>query len=131
MQMIPCLSFLLTQEYSSISRAYSDPSLTRGLHVNYHKSFMVPINVETFNLQYLANTFGCLTKSMPFTYLGLPLSIHKPTTQDFAPLLQKIESRLIGIIKMLSYHGRLILVNSVFLLCPLTTCAPFSYPKSC
>jgi hypothetical protein len=51
---------------------------------------------------------------MPFTYLGLPLSIHKPGAQNFVPLLQKIESRLFGISKMLSYHGRLLLVNSVF-----------------
>jgi hypothetical protein len=51
---------------------------------------------------------------MPFTYLGLPLSIYKLGTQSFAPLLQRIESRLFGINKMLSYHGRLLLVNSVF-----------------
>jgi len=51
---------------------------------------------------------------MPFTYLGLPLGTYKPSPQDFSPLLTRIEARLNGISKMLSYHGRLILVNSVF-----------------
>lgn len=65
-------------------RSFSDSS---GLHVNYHKSFMVPINVNNLKLQHLANTIGCLTERMPFTYVGLPLSIHKPTMQDFTSLL--------------------------------------------
>jgi hypothetical protein len=92
-------------------RSFSNSS---GLHVNYHKSFMVLVNVDYSKLLHLANTVGCLTESMPFTYLGLPLSTHKPSTQSFAPLLQRIESRLFGINRMLSYHGRLLLVNSVF-----------------
>jgi hypothetical protein len=62
----------------------------------------------------LANTFGCKVGSMPFTYLGLPLGTTKPSLLDFTPLLSKIERRLSGTSKFLSYHGRLTLVNSVF-----------------
>jgi hypothetical protein len=50
---------------------------------------------------------------MAFTYLGLPLGTTKPTIQDFSPLLTRIERRLSGISKFLSYDGRLIMVNSV------------------
>jgi len=46
--------------------------------------------------------------------LGLPLGTTKPTITEYAPLLTKIERRLSGISKMISYNGRLILVNSVF-----------------
>jgi hypothetical protein len=63
---------------------------------------------------HLANTFGCKVGSMPFTYLGLPLSLTKPNIQEFTPLLSKIERRLTSISRLLSYNGRLILVNSVF-----------------
>lgn len=51
---------------------------------------------------------------MPFTYLGLPLGTTNPTIQEYTPLLSKIEKRLSGISRHLSYNGRLILVNSVF-----------------
>jgi hypothetical protein len=68
---------------------------------------------------HLARTFGCKVGSMPFTYLGLPLGTTKPTIQDFFPLLNKIEKRLCGVGKFLSYHGRLILINSVFTALPI------------
>jgi hypothetical protein len=67
---------------------------------------------------HLANTFGCQVGEMPFTYLGLPLGTTKPPISEFAPLITKMERRLTGISKFLSYNGRLILVNSVFLALP-------------
>lgn len=85
-----------------------------GLHVNFSKSFLVPINMDNSRASHLANTFGCKVGSMPFTYLGLPLGTTKPSLLDFTPLLSKIERRLSGTSKFLSYHGRLTLVNSVF-----------------
>jgi hypothetical protein len=55
---------------------------------------------------------------MPFTYLGLPLGSTKPSIQEFSPLLTRIERRLFGISKFLSYDERLIKVNSVLLALP-------------
>lgn len=43
-----------------------------GLKVNFHKSMMVPINVNETKLDILARTLGCSKGSLPFTYLGLP-----------------------------------------------------------
>jgi hypothetical protein len=91
-------------------RSFSDST---GLHVNFSKSFLVPINLSDAKTVYLAHTFGCAVGSMPFTYLGLPLGTTKPTLQDFSPMLTRIENRLFVVSKFLSYHGRLILVNSV------------------
>jgi hypothetical protein len=101
-------------------RSFSDST---GLHVNFHKSFLVHINMDAQRATHLAMTFGCNIGSMPFTYLGLPLGTHRPAFQDFMPLMNKIEKRLNGISKMLSYQGKLILVNSVFLLCQPFICA--------
>lgn len=122
------------------------------LHVNFNKSFLVPINVEDTQAKHLAETFGCKVGTMPFTYLGsplgttrpslqeftpllsrmegrlggiskfqipfnylgLPLGTTRPSLQEFNPLLSRIEGRLGGINKFISYHGRFILVNSVF-----------------
>lgn len=73
----------------------------------------------------LAAAFGCQVGEMSFTYLGLPLGITRPTLDEYMPLLNRIERRMMGLNKMLTYSGRLILVNSVlsalptFYLCTL------------
>jgi hypothetical protein len=92
-------------------RPFSD---SIGLHVNFDKSFLVPIDLTNDRASHLARTFGCKVGSMPFTYLELPLGTTKPTIQEYSPLLNKIKRRLSGVSNFLSYNGRLILVNSVF-----------------
>jgi hypothetical protein len=69
--------------------------------------------VEESKALHLAQTIGCQVASMPFTYLGLPLRTSKPSVDEFFPLANKVERRMMGISKMFSYQGRLILVNSV------------------
>jgi hypothetical protein len=50
---------------------------------------------------------------MPFTHLRLPLSMNKPTIQDYLSLVHRIERRLISTSKFLSQEGKLQMVNSV------------------
>lgn len=96
--------------FKGLLRSFFDCS---GIHVNFSKTFLVPINVNPEHTQHLANTFGCKVECMPFTYLGLPLGTTRPSIQDFNPLMCRIERRISGFSRMLSYQGRLILVNSV------------------
>jgi hypothetical protein len=84
-----------------------------GLKVNYNKSFLVVINVENEKTTHLARTIGCQVVEMSFTYLGLPLGITRPAIEDFLPFLNRIERRMLGLNRLLSYQGRLILVNSI------------------
>jgi hypothetical protein len=56
-----------------------------SLKVNYEKFVMVPINISKERLHMLATSFGCPIGSLPFTYLGLPLSLSKPFVADFWP----------------------------------------------
>jgi hypothetical protein len=56
---------------------------------------------------------------MPFTYLGLPMGTTKPRFQDLTPMMDKIERRLTTCSSLLSYTGRLQLVN--FVLTPSAT----------
>jgi hypothetical protein len=67
-----------------------------GLHVNYHKSNIYPINVSDQKMEILANTFHCKVGSMPFTYLGLALGLKKPNLGAFLPIIQKVERRLVS-----------------------------------
>jgi hypothetical protein len=59
----------------------------------------------------LSHAFGCIVGSFSFTYHGLPLGLTKPLVKDYAPLICRVERRCL--IPVLSYAGRLQLVNSV------------------
>jgi hypothetical protein len=87
-------------------------SVSAGLKVNYSKSSIIPIN----------SVLGCRVRSIPFTYLGLPLGTTRPSVQDFLPLLNRIERRMMGINSLVSYicrsndHGQFSLINVTHLL---------------
>jgi hypothetical protein len=103
---------------------------TTGLKVNFEKSFMAPINVTEDRLNILASTLGCSKESLPFTYLGLPLSITRPTGAQFWPLVSKCERRMIAFSSFLTEAGRLQLTNVVLTALPTFTMCTFLLPKT-
>jgi hypothetical protein len=84
-----------------------------GLKVSYSKSNMFPINVPPERLNHLATTFNCKVGVFPFTYLRLPLSLHKSNVQDCMPMTTRIERRLVNTSNFLTQGGKLQLVNSI------------------
>lgn len=104
-------------------------SMSTGLKVNFGKSMMVPINVSDDKLDILARTFGCSKGSLPFTYLGLPLSIDRPRAQDFLPLVSKCERRLTGVSSFLNQDGRLQITNAVLTALPTFFMCTLLLPK--
>jgi hypothetical protein len=88
-------------------------SESTGLKVNFSKSQMLPINVSQERMEILSNTFGCQIGSFPFTYLGLPMGTTKPRVEDYTPLMDKIKRKLSACSSLLSYSGRLQMVQSV------------------
>lgn len=81
----------------------------------------MPINMTQDRAVHLARTIGCKVGSIPFTYLGLPLGTTKPTVDEFIPILIRIEKRLMGLNKLLSYSRRLVMVNSLLTALPTST----------
>lgn len=71
-----------------------------------------------------------LDRSLPFTYLGLPLCLTKPTVVDFWPLVSKGERRLSSISAFLSQARRLELTDAVFSALPTFTMSTFLLPKT-
>jgi hypothetical protein len=114
---LTCLRALLT------TFAYST-----GLKVNYQKSSMVPINMNEERLSHFTSTFNCQSGSFPFTYLGLPLGITKPTLEYFIPMVQRVQKRLGGIADFLDYGGKLQMVNSVLASLPIFYMSCFEVP---
>jgi hypothetical protein len=88
---------------------------------------MLPINISDDCVKSLAEGFGCIVGSFPFTYLGLPMGTTKPKMVEFMPLGDRLETRLIAGSCFLAYGGRVQLIASclssmsIFFLCSLDT----------
>lgn len=79
-------------------------------------------------MSYLDQAFGCQIGEIFFAYLGLPLGTTRPSVADFMPILNIMERHLMGLTRMLTYAGRLILVNSIYAAMPIFACALSNYP---
>jgi hypothetical protein len=99
-----------------VLKVYSDST---GLHINYHKSSMMAINVDDEVMQQLANGFGCQIGTLPFTYLGLAVGTTKPMIQDLTPIVHRLERRLTATSCFLSQGARLQLIVSAISSLPL------------
>jgi hypothetical protein len=58
---------------------------------------------------------------MSFTYLGLPMGTTKPRVEHYAPLMNRAERQLTSISSLLTYAGKLQLVNLVLSSLPTFT----------
>jgi hypothetical protein len=67
---------------------------------------------------------------MPLTYLGLPLSSTKPSVDEFMPLLNRVEKRMMGVSSLLTYAGRLVMVNSILSALPTYYLCTLKVPAS-
>jgi hypothetical protein len=94
----------------SILNTFAD---SKGLKVNYSKLSMIPINLSSKKINHLAATFQCQAGSLPFIYLGLPLSDSKLTIQEYLPLVHRVERRLISTAMFLRQGGKLLMVTFV------------------
>lgn len=62
-----------------------------GLRINFHKSTLIPINLNQDDARRIADIFGCSVGVMPFTYLGLPVGTTRPFVTDLMPLVVSME----------------------------------------
>ena len=99
-----------------------------GLKVNYSKSNIIPINISQERIQSFSVTLGCNVGTLPFSYLGMPLSLTKPKVSDFMIILQRISSRLAGCSTFLSYGEKLVLIKSVFTSLPIFFLCTLPFP---
>ncbi|WVZ97140.1 hypothetical protein U9M48_042695 [Paspalum notatum var. saurae] len=91
-----------------------------GLQTNISKNSVTPIQCGEDELATIAALLPCEIKSFPCTYLGIPLSIRKPSNADLMPLVDKIADKLPGWkANLLSRAGRLVLVKAVLSSVPI------------
>jgi hypothetical protein len=91
---------------------------------------MAPINVPDDKFEILSRTLDCAKGSLPFTYLGLPLSLTRPNIVDYWPLVSRCERRLVSVSSFLSHAGRLQLTNAIFSALPTFAMSTFLLPET-
>jgi hypothetical protein len=99
-----------------------------GLKINFHRSCLLPINLDATKTNQLVVVFGCQVGIFPFTYLGLPMGLMRPKVKYYLPLITKVEGRLNAISSWLSIAGRLTLVNSTFPVMPIFAMCTLKIP---
>ncbi|KAM0878358.1 hypothetical protein ACQ4PT_034930 [Festuca glaucescens] len=85
-----------------------------GLLVNYHKSSAAPIRCSPATLDAVAVDLPCPIEHLPCKYLGLPLSLGKPSKADLQAAVDKLAAKLPHWkARLLSKEGRLVYVQAV------------------
>ncbi|XP_050221486.2 uncharacterized protein LOC126671737 [Mercurialis annua] len=115
-------------------------NLTRFIHcfelisrltINYHKSFIMGINVPEAGLLIAAQVVGCKIDFFPVKYLGLPLSNRKLYARSWNSVVERFKSRMaLWKGSLLSPAGRLVLIKSVLFSIPVYFMSLFRMPGS-
>uniref|UniRef100_A0A8I6WF16 Reverse transcriptase zinc-binding domain-containing protein n=1 Tax=Hordeum vulgare subsp. vulgare TaxID=112509 RepID=A0A8I6WF16_HORVV len=100
-----------------------------GLKINFHKSELFCFGKAKDEQNTYKQLFGCEMGSLPFSYLGIPIHHRKLSNSEWKCIEDRFEKKLScwkG--KLLSYGGRLILINSVLTSMPMFLLSFFEVP---
>jgi len=101
-----------------------------GLRTNLSKSSVSPIHCSDEELSLTANILSCTIKAFPCTYLGLPLTIGKPTKEVLLPLVDRVADYLPGWkASLMNRAGRLVMVKVVLTTAPIYHLIAMDLPK--
>ena len=104
-------------EYRSVYmllQGFKHFSEVSGLEVNESKSELYTTGMKQDEVHRLVDVSGFKKGSLPFRYLGVPISHKRISTKECMVLVDKMTKRVrTWSSRHLSYQGRLILVNSV------------------
>jgi hypothetical protein len=101
-----------------------------GLKINSHKSEMFCYGEAKNCSDQYSHIFGCGMGQYPFRYLGIPMNHKKLSNRDWKAVEERFQKKLScwkG--KLLSYGGRLVLINSVLSSLAMYMMSFFEVPK--
>ncbi|KAJ1690173.1 hypothetical protein LUZ63_014328 [Rhynchospora breviuscula] len=101
-----------------------------GLALNRTKSDLMITYANDTLVAEMAIAMGCRPATFPIKYLGLSLSDKRLRKSDYFPLIDRIRTKLASwSAGLLSYAGRLVLVNACLTAMPLFFMSAFLVPK--
>lgn len=91
-----------------------------GLKVNFVKSCLIGVNVQTEFMEMACNFLHCSQGVFPFKYLGLPVGANHRRCSTWQPLIDLLDRKLNSWgNKYISFGGRIVLINSVLNFIPI------------
>lgn len=100
------------------------------MRVNFHKSELIPINLDDSEAHDIAHLFSCPIGSFPIKYLGIPLHYDKLRREDIQPLVDKMLRMIAGWRgKLLSYAARIVLIKACLASIPVYLLSFIKFPK--
>jgi hypothetical protein len=91
-----------------------------GMKINYHKSYLVPVNLEEEEIQQYAKILCYKLGSSPFKYLEVPLYYEKLNRGDIQPVVGQVIDRIPAWQgRLLSYPARLALLKACLASIPI------------
>jgi len=82
------------------------------------------------NSIFVAQIFDCPIKTLPITYLGLPMALGKITKPSWGTLIEKMQKRLASWNgKLLSLGGRITMINAALSAIPTYFMSYFLLPR--
>ena len=111
-------------------RSWSSLSHASGLRVNYTKSSASLLHCDMDEATDVLVHLGCPIAELPITYLGIPLTVGRPTAAQLQPLVDGIAGRLPSWkANLMNKPGRLALVKSVLSAIPVHQLLAYAPPK--
>ncbi|WVZ69828.1 LOW QUALITY PROTEIN: hypothetical protein U9M48_018555 [Paspalum notatum var. saurae] len=100
-----------------------------GLKINFHKSEIFCFGQAKECENDYSELFGCRSGSFPFRYLGLPMHYRKLGNSDRKHIEERLEKRLSGWKRKITFSRGLVLINSVLSSLPMFMLSFFAIPK--
>jgi hypothetical protein len=101
-----------------------------GLNVNFTKSTASLLRCNHDDAAPLLAQLGCPIVELPITYLGIPLTLRRPTAAQLQPIVDNIASRLpTWKAGLMSKPGRLAMVKAVLSAIPIHQLLAYAPPK--
>jgi hypothetical protein len=120
-----------TQAAHNLKKILHDFATATGLSINFDKTTLVPMNIDTALADSIATILGTSISSFPQKYLGLPLSATKLPASAFQPIIDSCDRYLAGwCATLLSKGGRLVLLSAVLDSLPTYFMSSFLIPMS-
>jgi len=97
-----------------------DFEMASGLKVNFLKSCLIGVNVESEFMVMACDFLNCSESCLPFKYLSLPVRANPGSATNWQPFVDLLTRRLNNWgNKFISLGGRIVLFNSVLNVIPI------------
>lgn len=104
--------------------------LISGLKVNFEKSSVFGINLDSQKMDEVAGILGCKVGSLPLPYLGLKVGGRINGIEGWSEVVERFKGRLRGWnAQSLSMGGRVTIINSILTALPLFCMSFLPLPK--